>query len=205
MRQFYTILITFAASLFFSGCIQSHTDSFKIKYIHSTLVTNFSTLTENLVDDLSPAVNKITTAHPVYVIDFVNLKELENHSELGFMLSDEVKTHVTQKLNWAVQSIEYTKFLKIGANGTKLLSRDIEQIKNRKINSNGYALIGTYAFTQRQLILYLKLIDLNNGVIIKSSTTATSLTDEIIHLEQKQKPKQKQSDQLNNIYQPMVL
>jgi TolB-like protein len=200
MRQIYALLIVFITSLLFSGCVQSYTDSFKFKYYHSTVITNFSNLTEKLLDKLSPKINTLETRHPIYVIDFVNLKELENHSELGFMLSDELKTHVTQKLNWAVQSIEYTKYLKIGASGTKLLSRDVEELKSKKINSNGYALIGTYAFTQRQLILYLKLIDLSNGVILKSSTQATMLTDEIIDFELKPK-EQKES----NIYQPMVL
>ena len=92
------------------------------------------------------------------------------------------------------------KYLKLGKSGSRFLTRDIKQLNNTKINKNTYALVGTYAFTQRQLILYLKLIDLTNGVIIKSSTKATTLTDEIIHFEtQKQQPKGPV------VFRPMVL
>ena len=198
MQQFSFILIL---TFFLNGCgINSYDDSFKFRYLHSTSVTNFSSLTDELVDQLALDLVAVKSSAPLYIIDFVNLKELENHSELGFMLSDELKTHVTQKFNIPIHEIEYTKYLKLGANGTKLLSRKTNEIKNTKLNSSTYALVGTYAFTQRQLILYLKLINLENGVILKSATQRTTLTDEIIHYEMNEKrfaPK--------NIYQPMVL
>lgn len=198
MQQFSFILIF---TFLLNGCgINSYEDSFKFRYLHSTSITNFSDLTEELVDRLAEDILSVKSYAPLYITDFVNLKELENHSELGFMLSDELKTHVTQKFNIPIHEIEYAKNLKIGSNGTKLLSRRVNDIKNTKLNSNTYGLVGTYAFTQRQLILYLKLINLKNGVIIKSSTQRTTLTDEIIHFELNP-----MRDRPNNIYQPMVL
>ena len=196
MRQLFFILTL--ASLF-TGCIQSNADSYKLKYWRSTSTTNFSSLTKSLLHKLCPTIKKLPTTDPITVIDFTNIQDLENHSELGFLLSEEIKTHTTQKCNRTVNQIEFMRYLKVGANGTKLFSRDFNDIKNEKIGDTGYALVGTYAFTQRQLILYLKLLDLSNGVIIKSSTVKTELTDEIIHLEQK--PKQEKT----NIYRPMVL
>jgi len=199
MRQLSFILILIFA---FNGCglIKENTDSFKFKYLHSTGVTNFDDLTENLLDQLCSTIQEAKIASkPIYVVDFVNLQELENHSELGFLLSDELKTHVTQKCNIPVYALEYAKYLKIGSNGTKLLSRKTTELSNTKLNQNSYALVGTYAFTQRQLILYLKLIDLRNGIILKSATQKITLTDEIINLEKKPK------SHPNNIYQPMVL
>jgi len=202
MRRFsFTLIFIFI----FNGCVKSYNDSYKIKYLQSTAVTNFSKLTESLIDDLCPTLEELKLEQrklkPLYIIDFVNLNQLENHSELGFMLSDELKTHVTQECDWPIHQIEYTKYLKIGENGTKLLSRDLKDMKNKKLNSNTYALVGTYAFTQRQLILYLKIIDLKTGVILKSATKRTELTDEIIQFEKK--PKEK--FEVKNIYQPMVL
>lgn len=199
MRQFNFILILIFT---FNGCglIKDNTDSFKFKYLHSTSVTDFDNLTENLLNQLCSTIQEPRiSSKPIYVVDFVNLQELENHSELGFLLSDELKTHVTQKCNIPVYALEYAKYLKIGANGTKLLSRNINELSNTKIKQTAYALVGTYAFTQRQLILYLKLIDLKNGIILKSATHKTTLTDEIINLEKKPKSYQK------NIYQPVVL
>jgi TolB-like protein len=154
-----------------------------------------------LVKPLEADLKKIDV--PIYVTDFVNLEELENHSELGFLLSDELKTQASQHVG--IYAVEYAKHMKIGANGTKLFTRDLNEIKNVKIDQNSYALVGTYAFTQRQLILYTKLIRLKDGVIIRSSTKATSLTDEIIHLEQKVKPPVKKDPNPNGVYQPMVL
>ena len=199
MRQFSFILII---SFLFSGCtlIKKNEDSFKFKYLHLTTTTNFDRVTKNLLEQLCETIHKVNpTKTPLYVVDFVNLQDLENHSELGFMLSDEIKTHVTQMCDTPVYALEYAKYLKIGGNGTKILSRDLDELNNQKVNKNTYALVGTYAFTQRQLILYLKLIDLNSGVIIKSATQKTLITDEIIHLEKK--PRQNQ----NQIYTPLVL
>ena len=199
MQQFYIVLILLFT---FNGCalIKENTDSFKFKYLHSTGVTNFDTLTEDLLDQLCDTIKKPKIASkPIYVVDFVNIQELENHSELGFLLSDELKTQVTQECNISVYALEYAKYLKIGANGTKLLSRDATELSNTKLKQNSYALVGTYAFTQRQLILYLKLIDLKDGIILKSATSKVTITDEIINLEKKPK------SYPNNIYQPMVL
>jgi len=199
MRKF--ILLVFV--VFFSGCsvINEYTDSYKFKYQHSTAVTNFSKITNKLISQLEPDINNLNKHIPIYVIDFTNLQHLDNFSELGFLLSSEIKTHITQKYNLSYKAIEYMKYLKLGSHGTKLFSRDPDDLKNTKLNSKTYALVGTYAFTQRQLILYLNLINLKTGVVRKSATYATEQTDEIINLEQKQKNKITDL----NIYQPLVL
>ncbi len=198
MRQISIILIV---TFFLNGCsiIKENEDSFQFKYLHLTTTTSFDSLTADLLEQICPTIANVNKAKtPIYVVDFVNLKDLQNNSELGFMLSDELKTQVTQMCNVPIYAIEYSKYLKIGPNGTKFLSRDLDELNNQKINRNTYALVGTYAFTQRQLILYLKLIDLNSGVIIKSATEKTLITDEIIHLEKKRKNTQ-------TVYTPMVL
>jgi|GEM_PF-3000350 len=201
MRQISVILIL---SFFLSGCtlIKENEDSFKFKYLHLTTTTNFDSLTKKLLQQLCPSISKVNAGKaPIYVVDFVNVRDLQNNSELGFMLSDELKTQVTQLCNTPIYAIEYSKYLKIGPNGTKFLSRDLNELSSQKINKNAYALVGTYAFTQRQLILYLKFIDLSNGVILKSATQKTLITDEIIHLEHKSKP----SLDANTIYSPVVI
>ncbi|PIF04155.1 MAG: hypothetical protein CSA86_03405 [Arcobacter sp.] len=201
------IILTLTLLFFISGCslINSSKDSFKIKYYQSTGTTKFSDLTRDLLKDLSATLLEIKKSDknlsPLYVTDFVNLQNLKNQSQLGFILSDELKTNITQKLNWPIYQIEFSKYLKVGQSGTKLLSRDTSDLKYRSIDENTYALVGTYAITQRQLLVYLKLINLRNGVILKSSTQSLTLTDEIIHLEsnvEKREPQEK-------IYQPLVL
>ena len=188
--------------LFFNGCvlINEGKDSFKLKYFQPTHITNFSSLVEELFEGVEKKMFFLDKRNPIYVIDFVNLKDLEHRSHLGFMLSEEIKTQVTQKLDIPVVSIEYMKYLKFGKDGSKFLTRDVSKIRNSKINTNTYALVGTYTFTQRQLIIYLKLIDLTNGVILKSSTVSARLTDEIIEFELK-----KQKEIAPVIFKPMTL
>ncbi|MCK5110701.1 MAG: hypothetical protein KAQ94_04195 [Arcobacteraceae bacterium] len=206
MQQFNYKLIILSIFLF-TGCGLSTTQagSYKSSYYHSTQVTDFSDLTANLLKDLSPTIVSLKKDEPLYVIDFVNLKQLENHSELGFVLSSELKTLVTQQCNRAIYEIEFTKYLKLGSNGSKLLSRNIADIQNKQLSNTSYALVGTYAFTQRQVIVYLKLIDLSNGVIIKSSTVKTALTDEIILLEQKENVTINNIETTEDLYTPFVL
>lgn len=200
-------LFSLSLVFFLGGCsiIKESDESFKFKYIHSTNITNFTSLTENLLDQLCPEIQSLSQKHhdkPFYVVDFVNIKDLQNHSQLGFMLSDELKTHVTQNCKRAVYSIEHAKYLKIGENGTEILTRDIDELHQTKINKNTYALVGTYAITQRQLLLYLKLVDLQTGVIIKAASEKTLITDEVLYLE---KQPSKINSNPNYIYTPMRL
>jgi len=188
MQQLSKQIILLLVLLVFSGCgfVQTKAGSVKVEpFYHSTAKTDFTKLADNLILHLAPALNKLTKREPLYVIDFVNLKQLENHSELGFILSSEVKSLVTQQFGHSIYEIEFSKYLKFGSNGSKLLSRNLVDIKNKSLSGTSYALVGTYAFTQRQVIFYLKIIDLTNGVIIKASTVKRDLTDEIILLEQK--------------------
>ena len=199
------IILTTVLIFLFTGCslINSSEDAFKFKYYHSTSVTNFQELTQELLQGVSPTILEIKSKKdiisPLYVTDFVNLDKLTNRSKLGFILSDELKTNITQYLNWPIYQIEFSKYLKVGSTGTKLMSRDVNDLKYKNMDENTYALVGTYAITQRQLLLYLKLINLKNGVILKSSTKRITLTDEIINLEKKNTEVQPQ------VYQPLTL
>jgi len=199
------IILATVFAFLLGGCslINSSKDSYKFKYFQSTVVTDFHLLSQELLTDLSPTILEIKSKKkiisPLYVTDFVNLDKLTNRSQLGFILSDELKTNITQDLNWPIYQIEFSKYLKVGSTGTKLMSRDINDLKYKNMDDNTYALVGTYAITQRQLLLYLKLINLKNGVILKSATKRVTLTDEIINLEKTNEEIQPQ------IYQPLTL
>lgn len=199
------LIITLSLLFLLTGCslINSSQESYKFKYFQSTEVTNFHLLTKELLKDLSLTILEIKSKRknisPLYVTDFVNIKELKNKSQLGFILSDTLKTNITQDLNWPIYQIEFTKYLKVGTKGTNLMSRDVDELKYKNIDENTYALVGTYAITQRQLILSLKLVNLKNGVILKSASKGIKLTDEIIKFEEKKEELPKQ------IYQPITI
>ena len=199
------IFLAVVTLFIFSGCIikKNTDDSYKLLYLQSTSITDFNQLTKSLLNDLYPTIIEIKERNnvisPLYITDFANLSQLENQSSLGFILSDELKTNVSQMCNWPIYAIEFTKYLKLGQSGSRLLSREINDLKYTQMNSNTYGLVGTYSLTQRQLILQLKLINLNNGVILKSSSKRVELTDELLELESKRKQKQRR------IFQPIIL
>ena len=65
--------------------------------------------------------------------------------------------------------------------GSKLLSRDTKDILNDFEKT--YALVGTYVITQRQVILYLKLIEMKSGIVISTTSESIEITDEILEME----------------------
>ncbi len=204
MRQ-RIVLAVLPLLFLLSGCsiIKEGEDSFKFKYLQLTTTTNFEWTTANLLSPLCEEIQKKTKGVlPIYVVDFVNLDTLENQSELGFILSNNIKSQVTQKCQTPIYSLEYAKYLKMGRTGSKLLSRDIDDLAATKMNKNTYALVGSYVITQRQLITHLKFIDLKSGLILKSSTDRTTLTDEIIRLEASPRT---QSAQEKAVRRPLTL
>ncbi|MEA3288798.1 MAG: FlgO family outer membrane protein [Campylobacterota bacterium] len=204
MRQIGILLLT---AFIFQGCVKEYNNYYSnFQYTQPSDMTNYTHIVEPLLESLCPSLidikSKQNPVKAIYITDFVNLNKLENKSELGFILSDELKTLVTQKCDWPVHSIEYSKFFTIGKQGTNILSRDLDDLKNTTIDENTIALVGTYILTKKQFILYLKVINLKDGIILKSSTTRTVLTDEIRSFEQEPQKEPFDSEQ---IYQPMVL
>jgi len=183
---FGTLAIIF--TILFTGCVNEYNDYYKVKYVLPTNVTDFSDLAEDLVDDMDSDILSIIpkSKRVIYVSDFVNIENLEVTSQLGFFLSSEVKSYVTQKYNVNIKEIEYTKYLKFNETGFRTLSRDFSEVNKNNLNKS-YILAGTYAITQRQLILYLKLIDMKTGNLVRATSDSINLTEEIMHLEDKSK------------------
>ncbi|MFY4785884.1 FlgO family outer membrane protein [Aliarcobacter butzleri] len=139
----------------------------------------------------------------VLVSDFVNLDNLQNRSQLGFLLSNILKDKISS-LNIIIREIELGKEFEFGPSGFNLLTREYGKILSNQVKSR-YALVGTYSISNKSLNLFIKLIDINSGNILTSSFSRTDIDDEIINLEgnysidKKDKPK----DPL--IRQPLVL
>jgi hypothetical protein len=192
------LLLLLTVIFVFSGCLSTY---YKIKdepMQHNG--TNFA----NLIDDLSSTPRSILRYNKMvknlYILDFVNIDNLQNVSKLGFILSNELKATFSYKLpNSNLQELELSKNIKIGNNGSKVLTRDLKQLKNKNIPQNSQLLVGSYIITSKQLILYLKLIDLNTGNILSSTRVSTIITAEILQLEGIQ------TDQKPLVYQPLVL
>lgn len=174
---------------FFSGCIYLNLDgssSFD-RLINSMVVSSYQKLKMNLEQD-----------DVILVSDFVNIDKLQNHSKLGFLLSETLKD-VLSNQNIIIREVELGYNFKIGEKGFTVLSRNANDI-DTDITKERFAVVGTYAITDKRLRIFIKLIDIQTGHILSSASESTMMTDEIEKLEVV--PKQNRQ---NSVYAPMVL
>lgn len=175
LKYFYFLFF-----IFFTGC--SVTNIAPNDYHEN--VTDFKFLTSKLIS--SSFCNKINQNTTLYVTDFVNESNLENKSELGFLLSNELKVNILKSgctKNVTIKTFDLGNSLKIGQNGSKILTRDFQQLKIQNIEDDKQMAVGSYIITNKQLILFLKLINLRDGDTVISSTGSSPLTSEIKDLE----------------------
>ena len=167
--------------------------------------TDFYNIALELSKPMCKMIQRDTT---VYITDYVNESNLKNKSQLGFLLSNQTKVNILDSSctkNVKIQDLQLAKTLKINTSGSRILTRDINDMKNVNIKDDKQILIGSYILTQNQMIVFLKLVNLNNGDIIASSSVSREIDDEIKSLEGLITNKQiRQNDEVK-IYSPMHL
>jgi TolB-like protein len=174
--------------LFFSGCFYMNIDG----------SNDFDSMVNALVEDSYKELKmNIEKDEVVLVSDFVNIDRLQNHSKLGFLLSETLK-NVLSKQNIIIREVELNQNFEIGEHGFNVLTREHSEI-DPKIYDERFAVVGTYSVTDKRLRIFLKLIDIYTGHILGSASTSTIMNSEIERLEHV--PEQNQ----NYIYKPMVL
>jgi len=113
------------------------------------------------------------------VPNFAETTTLKSNTKLSFVLSDMLKNKLVSKYSYTIREIELSKSFRFGAEGFKVLTRDSKSINNTVINSR-YAVVGTYTITKNQLLLFLKLINIRDGLVLASSSYSADLTQEIV-------------------------
>ncbi len=169
------------------------------------LSTDFKLLTDALVKNMSRKIRRISpysyNVETFIITDFVNVNYLNNKSNLGFVLSSELKASLSQKFSdISIEELTLGKDIKIGSNGVKLLTREVKELKQKSFNRNKYFLVGTYAITNKKLMLFLRLVDYSGNKVITSASINTPITREITDLES-----DKDGDNVQKIYAPLVL
>ncbi|HIP13458.1 MAG TPA: hypothetical protein EYG73_12165 [Arcobacter sp.] len=173
-----TLFLLFSL-LFFTSC----TNYSLTKDTDPNKTTNFSYLTKTL---LQPLCKDIYPNKALYVTDFVNESNLQNRSQLGFLLSNNLKVNILNRnctKSNVIKSFELGDNIKIGGDGSKIFTRKLSDLGMKNIDKNNQILVGTYLFTKKQFIIYLKLINFNTGNIISSNYITAPLTFEIQELE----------------------
>jgi cytochrome c oxidase cbb3-type subunit 4 len=120
-------------------------------------------------------------AYSIYKRDRSGERDFEKYSQL--VLDDSIDSEPLETRGVKIKSFELSESLRMNNSGTKILTRDTKKMKTKSIDDDKKILVGTYIFTQKQLILFLKLINLHNGNIIATNTLSTRITNEIKDLE----------------------
>ncbi len=180
------LLVSLLLPLLFTSCVYKDIDG----------ANNFQAMLRALVEKSYAKFDQnIFKDETVLVSDFVNLDRLQNHSKLGFLLSDSLKNSLLNK-NILVREVELSNDFRIGKHGFNVLSRNSSRINNQVIDEN-FAVVGTYSVTTRRLIVFIKLINIRTGTILSSSSASTLIDEEILDLER--------TPDVRTTYAPLVL
>lgn len=169
-----------------SGCSLAPVSKFVDDSTYAT-ETNFRSTIEKLSYSTIQKLGSSGFAHSHLIItDFVNLNNLDNKADLGFVLSSELKTQLNNKIpTLFIRVLELGKDIKIGQNGVKIVSRSLNELKEKEVRHDTYVVVGKYTITSKKLIIYLELIDYDSSQMISSGSVETALTKEIEELEEK--------------------
>jgi len=134
------------------------------------------------LDETNP--NRLKAGEQLLVTDFVDTTSLENHSKFGFVLSNNLKDSLINKYNFKVIEAEVSKYFKISGNGLKILSRNSENMRQTTLEVTR-VVAGTYTYTDEELVIFVKLINLKTGIIEGSYARTLPMTCEVMEMLQK--------------------
>jgi len=197
---FKKLLLTLIIIITFTNC---NSTIYKIDDIINTPHgTDFTKLSNKLAIDVCLTLNSYDNKE-IYIPDYVNISTLNNRSQLGFILASNLKVAILSNCDKSlnIKELSVAKNIKIGKHGSKLLSRDVKNLKLQTISTNSKAIVGTYAITSKKLIIYIKVINLKNNTLVYSQTTSTNISKEVLELE----GIKDNSNNPSNIYTPLVL
>lgn len=191
-RLFKTLLFS-SLVIFFTAC-----SSIPLPLEVDYRATNYDALISNALKKASDKLAKLQkNSEVILVTDFVNVDDLENRSKLGFLLSSTLKDKLSANHGLTVREVETSQNLKMGSQGLTLLSRDPSSIDPNLYDEN-YAVVGTYTLTERQLIVFIKIIDIYNGHVLTTTSNKARRTKEMQELDKRPSKKR-------HIYSPTVL
>lgn len=184
MNLFKKSIIIFILALFFIGCSAvQYTPRDNTTYTRtyspsnggynssdkkSEIMIHYSALSNEAVKSI---FSKSKVPDKIIVTEFVNLTSLNNNTRLGYVLSNSIKDSLINTYRASVIEAEVSKYFKLSNNGLKILSRNINNIKTTSFNVEK-AVVGTYTYTDSELVIFVKLVNLKTGIIEGSYSKA---------------------------------
>ncbi len=130
------------------------------------IMINYSSLSDEAIEKIFA---RSAAPKRIIVTEFVDLTSLNNSTKLGYVLSNSIKDSLINNKKVSVIESEVSKYFKLSNNGLKILSRDITKIKSTSFNVQK-AVVGTYTYTKSELVIFVKLVNLETGIIEGSYT-----------------------------------
>ncbi len=140
---------------------------------------DYVSLADEAVDSLFSTAD--VEPNDFIVTDFVDLTSLQNYSKLGYILSNSIKNSLITKYKARVVEAEVSKYFEISGNGLRILSRNIKRLRTDNFKlSRG--VVGTYTYTDEEIVIFVKLIDLKTGIIEGSYEQKLPMNCEMMYL-----------------------
>jgi len=168
--KYIILLFILTSSFFFTACstnqsfmiynTESVQDGLRTKNARIGYI-NYKALSGKAVESIFATTEK---PKKLIVTDFADITSLDNHSRLGYVLSNSIKDSLINVSKIDVVEAEVSKYFKISGNGIKILSRDTSKLRSTNFDVR-YAVVGTYTHSNHELLIFVKLIDLKNGII----------------------------------------
>jgi len=140
---------------------------------------DYISLADNAVDSLFSTAE--VSPKNFIVTDFVDLTSLQNYSKLGYIFSNSIKNSLIQRYGSRVVEAEVSKYFEISGNGLRVLSRDLDKLRADTFDLKR-AVVGTYTYTDEEIVIFVKLIDLDTGIIEGSYAKKLPMTCEMMYL-----------------------
>lgn len=140
---------------------------------------DYISLADNAVDSLFSTAE--VEPKNFIVTDFVDLTSLQNYSKLGYIFSNSIKNSLIKKHGSRVVEAEVSKYFEISGNGLRVLSRDLDRLRADAFDLKR-AVVGTYTYTDEEIIIFVKLIDLETGIIEGSYAKTLPMNCEMMYL-----------------------
>ena len=140
-------------------------DQFAVPTTHSA-AGNFNSRVIFMADQLERNLDRKNLANTFIVTSFANLNKLSETTSFGRLVSENL-IHELQVRRWQVFEVRLTKDIIINESGEFSLSRDIKKLKD--LYKIGGIVAGTYSVTGNNIIVNVRVIDINTGIVISSA------------------------------------
>ncbi len=130
-----------------------------------TPVGRFNSEVIFLADQIERNADRKSLDNTFVVTSITNLNNLSETTSFGRLLSENL-IHELQVRKWKVFEVRLTKDIIVNNTGEFSLSRDIQKI--RDVYKIGGIVAGTYSIAEGNIIINVRVVDINSGIIASS-------------------------------------